>query len=60
MMTPFQKQVTEDTIEALKKTLTGNLMEDLEVRDEIHKLEMKLNGVEAASGDVDQCEFCSG
>lgn len=60
MLSPFQRQVTEDTIAALKKTLTGNLLEDAEIMDEIHKMEMRLNGVEPSSGDPEQCEFCSG
>ena len=29
----------------LKKELSGNMLQDLEIRDKIHRLEMKLNNV---------------
>ena len=32
-------------IESLKSKLTGNMLEDMEIRDQIHNLEMKKNGV---------------
>jgi len=57
-MTPFQKQVTEDSIEALRKTLTGDMLIDMAVRDEIHDLEMVLNGISPNSGDNEECLFC--
>lgn len=41
----MSKAELEEQIETLKKQLTGNLMDDLDIRDQIHNLEMKLNGV---------------
>ena len=45
---------------ALEHTLTGNLMKDLETKDEIHKLKMQLNGVEPSCNLGEECENCSG
>jgi len=47
----------EKQIEELKKKLTGNMMNDLEIRDAIHNLEMKLNGVKPESSEID-CVGC--
>jgi hypothetical protein len=44
-------------ISKLKSSLTGNLFQDMETRDKIHNLEMKLNGVKPASSDID-CVGC--
>lgn len=35
----------EKKIEKLQSMLTGNMMEDMGVRSQIHNLQMKLNGV---------------
>lgn len=59
------EQLTEDLkakltgeIEELKTQLTGKLFEDMEIRDKIHNLEMKLNGVKPANSEID-CIGCS-
>ena len=44
-------------IEELKGKLTGNMMEDMELRDEIHNLEMKVNGVKPTDSHFD-CIGC--
>ena len=44
-------------IESLKTKLTGNMMEDMEIRDQIHNLEMKLNGVKPEDSHFD-CIGC--
>ena len=44
-------------IEELKATLTGDLFQDMETRDKIHNLEMKLNGVKPTSSEID-CMGC--
>ena len=44
-------------IEFLKTKLTGNMMEDMEIRDQIHNLEMKLNGVKPEDSHFD-CIGC--
>lgn len=40
----------------LQQKLTGNLMEDLVLRDKIHNLQMKLNGVKP----MDTSVYCVG
>ena len=59
------EQLTEDLkakltgeIEELKSQLTGKLFEDMEIRDKIHNLEMKLNGVKPMNIEID-CIGCS-
>ncbi|HAS46759.1 MAG TPA: hypothetical protein DCS93_40115 [Microscillaceae bacterium] len=59
------EQLTEDLkakltgeIEELKSQLTGKLFEDMEIRDKIHNLEMKLNGVKPMNSEID-CIGCS-
>ena len=44
-------------IESLKTKLTGNMMEDMEIRDQIHNLEMKLKGVKPEDSHFD-CIGC--
>ena len=44
-------------IESLKTKLTGNMMEDMEIRDKIHNLEMKLKGVKPEDSHFD-CIGC--
>ena len=44
-------------IEDLKGKLTGNMMEDMEIRDKIHNLEMKVNGVKPTDSHFD-CIGC--
>ena len=60
------EQVTEDLktqlsaeIEELKTQLTGKLFDDMETRDKIHNLEMKLNGTKPVNTEID-CIGCSG
>ena len=44
-------------IESLKTKLTGNMMKDMEIRDQIHNLEMKLKGVKPEDSHFD-CIGC--
>ena len=44
-------------IESLKSRLTGNMLEDMEIRDQIHNLEMKKNGVKPEDSHFD-CIGC--
>ena len=46
-----------ETIESLKKQLTGDMLNDMNLRDEIHNLEMKLNGTKPEDTMVD-CIGC--
>ena len=46
-------------IEGLKQALVGDMLKDMNLLDEIHRLEMKLNGTKPTDTRVD-CEGCSG
>lgn len=41
----MSKEEIKKEIEDLKKQLTGDMMKDMEIKDQIHKLEMELNQV---------------
>ena len=47
----------EKQIEDLKKQLTGDMIADMEIRDQIHNLEMKLKGVKPEDSHFD-CIGC--
>jgi hypothetical protein len=47
----------QQEIESLKSKLTGNMIEDMEIRDAIHNLEMKLKGVKPMDSHFD-CIGC--
>ncbi len=44
-------------IEELNNQLTGNMMEDMEIRDKIHNLEMKVKGIKPMDTRID-CIGC--
>ena len=44
-------------IEALRAKLTGDMFQDMEIKDEIHNLEMKLKGVKPMDSHFD-CVGC--
>ena len=44
-------------IESLKSKLTGDMMSDMEIRDQIHNVEMKVNGVKPEDSHFD-CIGC--
>tara|TARA_Y100000052_G_C2953051_1_gene88541 strand:+ start:2677 stop:2844 length:168 start_codon:yes stop_codon:yes gene_type:complete len=44
-------------IDVLKSKLTGDMIKDMEVREMIHNLEMKLNGVKPTDSNFD-CIGC--
>lgn len=46
-----------DNIAQLEAGLTGNMFADMEKRDQIHNLKMKLNGVRPANSEID-CVGC--
>jgi hypothetical protein len=56
-MSEVQLQDLNAQIEALKGQLTGDMFADMEVRDQIHNLEMKLNGVKPMDSSID-CIGC--
>ena len=47
----------ESQISDLKGQLTGDMFADMEVRDQIHNLEMKLKGVKPMDSKID-CVGC--
>jgi len=47
----------QDEIITLKTQLTGDLFADMDIKDQIHNLEMKLNGVKPIDTYVD-CVGC--
>ena len=53
----MNKEELEAKIAELEKQLTGNMFEDMETRDEIHNLEMKLKGVKPEDSHFD-CIGC--
>ncbi|MFL0682473.1 MAG: hypothetical protein ACK4SF_03270 [Algoriphagus aquaeductus] len=56
-MTEQQKQALEEAIASLKSQLTGDMFADMEVRDQIHNLEMQLKGVKPMDSHFD-CIGC--
>ncbi len=56
-MSEVQLQDLESQIVELKTQLTGDMFADMEVRDQIHNLEMKLKGVKPMDSSID-CIGC--
>ncbi len=49
---------TKQAIEVLQTQLTGDMFEDMSLKQQIHELEMKLNGVEPSCDLGEGCENC--
>ncbi|MBM3186367.1 MAG: hypothetical protein FJZ67_08695 [Bacteroidetes bacterium] len=47
----------EEQIEYLKSQLTGDMFSDMDLKDQIHNLEMKLKGVKPMDRHID-CVGC--
>ena len=47
----------EQQIEQLKSQLTGDMFTDMDLKDQIHNLEMKLKGVKPMDSHID-CVGC--
>ncbi len=56
-MTEQQLLALEEAIAALREKLTGDMFADMEIRDEIHNLEMQLKGVKPLDSHFD-CVGC--
>lgn len=54
----MERQEIENKINDLKSQLTGNLFNDMDIKDEIHSLEMKLNGVTMVCSMEEGCLTC--
>jgi phage-related minor tail protein len=53
----MEKEEIKAKIEALKETLTGDMVQDMETKDKIHNLEMKLKGTKPTDSHFD-CIGC--
>ena len=51
------KEQMLEKIESLKKQLTGDMFADMEIKDEIHNLQMKIDGVKPSDSHID-CIGC--
>jgi hypothetical protein len=51
------EKTIEEQIAELKSQLTGDLFSDMDIKDQIHNLEMKLNGVKPMDSHID-CVGC--
>jgi hypothetical protein len=47
----------QEEIAQLEAQLTGNMFEDMEIRDKIHNLQMKVNGVRPMDSHI-ECVGC--
>lgn len=56
-MTTEQTASLEQRIEDLKSSLTGDMFQDMDIRDQIHNLEMQLKGVKPMDSHID-CVGC--
>ena len=56
-MTTEQTASLEQRIEDLKSSLTGDMFQDMDIRDQIHNLEMQLKGVKPMDRHID-CIGC--
>ena len=53
----MSKQEIETSISELEALLTGDMFKDMEIRDKIHNLKMKLNGTKPINSEID-CVGC--
>jgi hypothetical protein len=53
----MSKEEIKEEITVLEKQLTGDMFQDMEVRDKIHNLEMEMNGVKPTDSHID-CVGC--
>lgn len=56
-MTEQQKLAIQEAIATLKGKLTGEMFADMEIRDQIHNLEMQLKGIKPVNQSID-CVGC--
>lgn len=53
----MEKEQLINELEELQAKLTGDMFQDMEIKDEIHNLEMKINGVKPMDTHID-CVGC--
>lgn len=52
-----QTVTIQEEIKALEAKLTGDMFSDMDIKDQIHNLQMKLNGVRPMDSHID-CIGC--
>lgn len=57
METTMTTETLQQEIDALRATLTGDMFSDMDIKDQIHNLEMKLKGVRPMDSHID-CIGC--
>ena len=57
MLTEEQTQSLQSEISELEGQLTGDMFADMEIKDKIHNLKMKLNGTRPANSEI-ECVGC--
>ena len=53
----MEKEQLQNELEQLKSQLTGDMFQDMDIKDQIHNLEMKINGVKPMDTHID-CVGC--
>jgi hypothetical protein len=53
----MEKEQLINELEELQGKLTGDMFQDMEIKDQIHNLEMKINGVKPMDTHID-CVGC--
>ena len=53
----MNKEELTKQVEELKKSLTGDMFQDMEIKDKIHNLEMQLKGIKPMDSSID-CVGC--
>ncbi len=56
-LSEMTKEGIQEEIDKLKGELTGDMFQDMELKDKIHNLEMKLNGTKPTDSHFD-CIGC--
>jgi len=56
-MTEQERTEIESMIKGLESKLTGDMFQDMNIKDEIHNLKMKLNGTKPTDSHID-CIGC--
>jgi hypothetical protein len=56
-MTPEERKEVEETIVSLKEQLSGEMFQDMRIKDTIHNLEMELKGTKPTDSHFD-CFGC--
>lgn len=51
------KESIAEEIATLEQQLTGDMFQDMDIKDKIHNLQMELNGTKPMNGEID-CVGC--